>query len=150
PAGATIIGLIDGKHSDTTWDFRGCGYYWADECQTRIGYFVDKTIALDVLSQSQAYFTGRDTSTDVRKYAIGYALPYKLQVQEKIGALLAGDFSTFAPYFATANATDAAVNNPGWALNSANLAARPAGSEAIDPAGGFTLQLYAGLYGLSS
>src|SRR6185436_5504097 len=39
---------------------------------------------------------------------------------------------------------------PGWALNSANLAARPAGSEVIDPAGGFTLQLYAGLYGLSS
>ena len=90
---ATIIGLIDGKYIDTTWDFNGCGYYWADECQTRIGYFVDKTVALDVLSQSQAYFTGRDTSTDVRKYAIGYILPFKTQIQEKIGALLASDFT---------------------------------------------------------
>ena len=77
----------------------GCGYYWADECQTRIGYFIDKTVALDVLSQSQAYFTGRDTSTDVRQYAIGYILPFKAQIQEKFGALLAGDFTSLAPYF---------------------------------------------------
>ena len=74
------------SYIDTTWDFTGCGYYWADECQTRIGYFVDKTVALDVLTQSQAYFTGRDTSTDVRKYAIGYILPFKTQIEEKIGA----------------------------------------------------------------
>jgi len=143
----TIIGLLDGKYIDTTWDFTGCGYYWADECQTRIGYFVDKTVALDELSQSQAYFTGRDTSTDVRKYAIGYILPFKAQIQEKIGALLASDFTSIAPYFNTAKT---AVNNPGWALNSANLAARGTPTDLIDPAGGFTLQLYAGLYGLSA
>jgi hypothetical protein len=144
-----IIGFIDGKFIDTTWDFSGCGYYWGDECQTRIGYFVDKTVALDVLSQSQAYFTGRDTSTDVRKYAIGYVLPYKAQIQEKIGALLANDFSSIAPYF-TGSGTSMAVNNPGWALNSQNLQARGPTPNVIDPAGGFTLQLYAGLYGLSS
>jgi hypothetical protein len=150
PPGTKVIGLLDGKYIDTTWDFRGCGYYWADECQKRIGFFVDKTIALDILSQSQAYFTGRDTSTDVRKYAIGYALPFKAQVQEKIGALLAGDFTTFAPYFATNSPTDQTVHNPGWSLNSANLGSRPGGAEFLDPAGGFTLQLYAGLYGLSA
>jgi hypothetical protein len=142
-----IIGFIDGKFIDTTWDFTGCGYYWADECQTRIGYFVDKTVALDVLSQSQAYFTGRDTSTDVRKYAIGYILPFKAQIQEKIGALLANDFTSIAPYWTAGNTV---VNNPGWSLNSQNMGARPATPELIDPAGGFTLQLYAGLYGLSA
>ena len=148
PPGAVHIGLIDGKYIDTTWDFNGCGYYWADECQTRIGYFVDKTVALDILSQSQAYFTGRDTSTDVRKYAIGYILPFRQQIEEKIGALLASDFTSIAPYFPTS--AHAAVTNPGWSLNSANLAAKPATAELIDPAGGFTLQLYAGLYGLSA
>jgi hypothetical protein len=147
--GATgpIIGLVNGKYIDTTWDFTGCGYYWADECQTRIGYFVDKTIALDELSDSQAYFTGRDTSTDVRKYAIGYILPFKLQIQEKIGALLANDFTSIAPYFTS---TQTVVNNPGWSTNSANMAARAGQTDLIDPAGGFTLQLYAGLYGLSA
>ena len=145
--GGTIVGLLDGKYIDTTWDFTGCGYYWADECQTRIGYFVDKTVALDELSQSQAYFTGRDTSTDVRKYAIGYILPFKAQIQEKIGALLASDFTSIAPYFTNTQKT---VNNPGWTLNSQNLAARAGVTDLIDPAGGFTLQLYAGLYGLSA
>lgn len=145
--GTKYVGLIDGKYIDTTWDFNGCGYYWFDECQTRIGYFVDKTVALDVLSQSQAYFTGRDTSTDVRKYAIGYILPFRTQIEEKIGALLADDFTSFAPYFdASGN-----VANPAWSTDSQTMATRTAAPlDLIDPAGGFTLQLYAGLYGLSA
>ena len=142
-----IIGMIDGKFIDTTWDFTGCGYFWGDECQTRIGYFIDKTVALDELSQSQAYFTGRDTSTDVRKYAIGYILPFKAQIQEKIGALLANDYSSLAPYWTGGNTV---VNNPGWTLNAQSMAGRVAQPDLIDPAGGFTLQLYAGLYGLSA
>ena len=135
-AGETTIGLIDGKYIDTTWDFDNCGYYWADECQTRIGYFIDKTVALDVLSQSQAYFTGRDTSTDVRKYAIGYILPYKKQIQEKLGALLAGDYNSLAARVDNTNPAALKVTLPTWSIN--------------NPAGGFTLQLYAGVYGLSS
>ena len=44
-----------------------------------------------MLSQSQAYFTGRDTTTDVRQYAIGYFMPFKKQIQEKFGAIFSGD-----------------------------------------------------------
>jgi hypothetical protein len=147
--GGTVVGLLDGKFIDTTWDFTGCGYYWADECQTRIGYFVDKTVALDVLSESQAYFTGRDTSTDVRKYAIGYILPYQKQLQEKMGALLAGDYNSLAPTITVTSGaggvSTATVNLNSWASNSAGAAS----ANLIDPSGGFTLQLYAGVYGLS-
>jgi hypothetical protein len=142
PAGARLIGLLDGKFASTTWDFDGCGYYWADECQTRIGYFFDKTVALEILSQSQAYFTGRDTSTDVRRYAIGYILPFKNQIQEKLGALLAGDYQSLAPAF-DANGKLAL---PRWTVDS-DGSGRP---DLIDPSTGFTLQLYAGVYGLSS
>src|SRR4030095_9202021 len=74
------IRMMERKFGDTTWDFDGCGYYWAEECQKRIGYMVDKTIALDVMSQMQAYFTGRDTNTDVRQYAIGYFIPFRRQI----------------------------------------------------------------------
>jgi hypothetical protein len=142
--GKQVVGLLDGKYSQTTWDFDNCGYYWADECQTRIGYFIDKTVAIDVLSQSQAYFTGRDTSTDVRKYAIGYYLPFKHQMQEKLGALLSGDYQSLAPTFSS---DFKSVVNPGWTNNNANMTMAKPGM--IDPAGGFTLQLYAGVYGLS-
>jgi hypothetical protein len=140
--GRVNISLLDGKYSTTTWDFDGCGYYWADECQSRIGYFLDKTYALEVLTDSQAYFTGRDTSTDVRLYAIGYILPFRNQILEKFGALLAGDYRTLAPAFSEDGTR---VEKQSWTLDPAKLD-RP---RLIDPATGFTLQLYAGVFGLS-
>ncbi len=142
---ANTIFLDQGRFIETTWDFN-CGYYWADECQQRIGYFVDKTLALDVLSWSQAYFTGRDTSVDVRRYAIGYVLPFKKQLQEKIGALLSDDLQSFAPYFENDATGRQVVRNPGWLLTDPTVA-KPG---AIDPATGFTLSLYAGAYALSA
>jgi hypothetical protein len=153
-AGGTIVGLLDGKFIDTTWDFTNCGYYWADECQTRIGYFIDKTLALDTLSQSQAYFTGRDTSTDVRKYAIGYVTPFRAQIEEKLGALFAGDYASFAPRVdfskPVPNGQPVNVKLSSWTLNAPQQTAPTAGDGIIDPAGGFTLQLYAGVYALSA
>ena len=144
-----IVNLLDGKFIDTTWDFDNCGYYWADECQTRIGYFLDKTIALDVLTQSQAYFTGRDTSTDVRRYAIGYILPFKAQLQEKFGALLAGDLQSIAPNIDGDGVT---FHTPRWTVNDdgRDNNGAPIRQNLIDPSMGFSLQVYAGVYGLSS
>ena len=140
---------IDGKYIDTTWDFDGCGYYWADECQTRIGYFVDKTVALDVLSQSQAYFTGRDTSTDVRKYAIGYILPFKKQMRRSSARCWRATTRSLAPRAVDDRPDDHVVQLPELGAERANPARGQRG-DLIDPAGGFTLQLYAGVYGLSA
>jgi hypothetical protein len=140
------INILDGKWATTTWDFNGCGYYWGDECQTRIGYFIDKTVALDVLSQSQAYFTGRDTSTDVRKYAIGYITTFPAQIQEKMGALLSGDYQSLAPAF-DANGNVAQSN---WTINDDGTVDPSRLNNLIDPATGFTTQLYAGVFGLSA
>src|SRR5579871_530401 len=142
-----VVGLIDGKYIDTTWDFNGCGYYWAEECQTRIGYLVDKTIAMDVMSQMQAYFTGRDTSTDVRQYAIGYFIPFRRQIEEKFGAIFANDMQSIAPYFHRQNG-DTVPLNPSWALDDPTIDKnnRNKGTFGmIDPRTGFTVQLYAGV-----
>ena len=114
------IGLIDGKYSTQTWDFTNCGYYWDEECQTRIGYLIDKEIALDELSQSIAEFTGFDTSADVRQYAIGYVVPFKSQIEEKLGAILAGDYQSVAPYFAKTGSTYS-VQQPSWTLDNPAL-----------------------------
>ncbi len=138
----TVVGLIDGKYSYTTWDFGGCGYYWADECETRIGYLWDKLVALQVLTDSQAYFTGRDTSPDLRFYSIGYYIPFKKQLEEKFGAIFSYDYRSLAPY---ADASGRRLVNPSWTLND------PAAAKAriLDPAVGFTVQLYAALFGMS-
>ncbi len=139
------VGMIDGKFIDTTWDFNGCGYYWAEECQTRIGYMIDKTIALDVMSQMQAYFTGRDTSVDVRQYAIGYFIPYRRQIEEKFGGIFANDFQSIAPYFKKVQG-DFVPQNPSWVLDDPTTVKK----DVIDPVTGFTIQLYSGVYGLSA
>ena len=120
------VPILQGKYIDTTWDFNGCGYYWADQCQTRIGYLIDKMVAMDVLTQSQAYFTGRDTATDVRRYAIGYIRPYKNQINEKIGALLAQDYTSLATYHQTDPMTKAnSTVLVSWALNNTSFANQP-------------------------
>ena len=154
-SGEIYVPLLAGKYISTTWDFNNCGYYWADECQTRIGYFMDKTIALQTMAESQAYFTGRDTSTDVRKYAIGFITSYRDQIQERFGALFSGDYNAFSPRAVKAG-TDIIthVEQANWSdyifpRKDGTSSTTPAGS-VLDPAGGFTLQLYAGVYGLSN
>lgn len=150
PANQLTVGLIDGKFGSSTWDFDKCGYYWADECQSRIGYLLDKTLALEVLSASQAYFTGRDTSVDVRLYSIGYIVPFRKQLQEKFGALFANDYQSLAPTFwrdpkDTGAVPAVQVMHPSWTLDDPSIP-KPG---IIDPNAGFTLQLYAGVYALS-
>ena len=144
--GGIYVPMLQGKYIDTTWDFEGCGYYWADECQTRIGYLLDKVAAIDVLSQSQAYFTGRDTSTDLRKYAIGYIRPFKNQIEEKFGALFAGDYNSLAPQIVPGGGAST-IKFDKWSSNNA-VAAKPK-TMLVDPTTGFTIQLYGAVYGLS-
>jgi hypothetical protein len=150
--GTRFVPILEGKFVDTTWDFEGCGYYWADQCQTRIGYLLDKITAMDVLTQSQAYFTGRDTATDVRRYAIGYIRPFKNQITEKIGALLAGDYQSLSPVIAANPDKTNRVVFDSWALNNDSTSSTNLTSKAgniMDPSTGFTMQLYAAVYGLS-
>ncbi len=145
--GIRNIAVGQGRHENTTWDFARCGYYWYDECTTRIGYFIDKTIALDILTESQAYFTGRDTATDVRKYAIGYYRLFPQQMQDKLGAILAGDYKLYAPRFSMAGAPGSfsPLAMQSWTTGKFSTGTPPPDTDIIEPATGFTLQIYAGL-----
>lgn len=143
PTGTAVtVALGDGKYFRSTWDFDNCGYYWATECESRIGYLYDKIFALQVLAGSDANFTGRDTATDLRFYSIGYILPFRNQLLEKMGALLAGDYQSLAPSIANDGRT---IERRSWTLNDAGGTRQ----RLLDPATGFTLQLYAAIYGLS-
>lgn len=139
------VDITDGRYLQQTWNFNGCGYYWGDECQSRIGYFTDKVAALDILGESQAYFTGRDTSTDVRKYAIGYFLTFKQQIVDKLGALLAEDFRALAPEYMGPGLT---LNRMDWSR--ASVPNDNAGThKLLDPGVGFSLQMWTGVMALS-
>jgi len=117
------VPILQGKFGDTTWDFEGCGYYWADQCQTRIGYLLDKMTAMGRAHAVAGVLHGRDTATDVRRYAIGYIRPFKHQIEEKIGALLAGDYASLSPVLVTDGTTKTnSVVFDSWALNNDSVA----------------------------
>ncbi len=151
--GQVGIAFGDGKYNDSTWAFDACGYYWAEECQTRIGYFLDKILALEALSDTGAYFTGRDTSTDLRRFAIGYITIFQNQIHEKLGALFSGDYVSLAPQVGKMDKTGMQVSmvQPSWTLNAPKGTVQSTGGEGalIDPSTGFTLQLWAAVFGLS-
>ena len=134
-----------GRYETTSWNFQGCGYFWGDECQTRIGYFGDKYLVLKTLSESQAYFTGRDTSVDVRKYAIGYWSIYKTQILNMFGAMMAGDQEALAPML---DGNNGSLHHQDFLFGGQTV---PTTGEAdlIDPEIGFSLQMWAGVFGMS-
>jgi len=71
-------------------------------------------------------------------------------MQEKIGALLSGDMQSLSPYLPVQGGVVVQTPvNPGWTLDDGGLA-KKGNPNLLDPSTGFTLQLYAGVYGLSS
>ena len=149
-SGLTNVDITEGRYETTSWNYTGCGYYWGDECQQRIGYFVDKWLALETLADSQAYFTGRDTSVDVREYAIGYWLPYKEQILNMYGSLFANDTLKLAPYILGPGEGMARldITNGTYHKDDGTPVSAPTGAR-VDPALGFSAQMWAGVWGIS-
>jgi len=138
------VGYIDGKYLSTTWDFTGCGYYWYDECQTRIGYLIDKVLALDVLSSrrpTSPAATPRSTSASTRSATSSRT---RSRFEQKFGALLTGSIHGIGPVFDKDAGGDWRPLQRSW--SDARGLPEP---RALDPSAGFTIQLYAGVYGLA-
>ena len=141
-----VLDITQGRFLTTTWNFSGCGYYWGDECQSRIGYFADKWLVLKVLSENAAYFTGFDTAVDVRKFSIGYWLPYKSQISNIFSALLSGETSELGYQY------NGFGNDP---VPQDIIFRTPAPPQTtalptvFDPELGFSLQMWSGVFGMS-
>ena len=144
------VDITEGRYEGTSWNYAGCGYYWGDECQSRIGYFVDKWLAMRALSDSTAYFTGRDTSIDVRQYQIGYWLPYKNQILDLYGAMFANNTTKLAPYVLGAGEGLARYDftNGAWHADNGAPVPAPTGSR-LDPELGFSAQMWSGVFGMA-
>ena len=129
---------FDGRALETTWNF-DAGYYWFDQLE-RVGYFYDKVLALQLLVDPRTNFLGRDTSADVRRYAISYHSNYPTAMEAFMGGLLAEDWQTIAP-----REVDGELVYPSsLELETGTMAGTP-----IDPNASFTVQLYAAVYGMA-
>jgi hypothetical protein len=133
------IGVSDGRYLSTEWDYDE-GYFW-DEAITRVGFFSNKTLAMEALFDPTTYFLGQDTASDLRGFRVNYGANFFEPLKELVGDLMVGDTAGFAPY-----ELDDQVVFPDYADFPVQM---PAGAVSIDPNAGFTIQLYTMLLGLS-
>jgi len=121
---------------ESTYD-DDCGMYFY-ECLNHFGFYLDKVMAMYALSDPVTNFVARDTAEDVREFAISFYDGYPGIIEGFFGDLLAQDYAAFAPRW-----TGDDVAHPDYLTGQ-----MPAG-QAIDPAAGFTVQLYAAALGMA-
>ncbi|MCB9555329.1 MAG: zinc-dependent metalloprotease [Deltaproteobacteria bacterium] len=129
----TRIGVEDGRYYSTSWHdgARQCGYFWW-ECLHHIGYYLDKIMAIEALTDSETNFVARASPEDLRQWEVGYYNTFPEQIAKINSAMLRNDYSKLGPYM-----KDGVLTFPNYtgALDTAQ-------STVIDPYATFTVQLY--------
>jgi len=134
------VSLTDGRWLETTWDFDS-GYYWDDKVM-RVGFFLDKALAMELMSDPTTWFMGRDTAADIRQYQLSYYTNFRDQMVDLFGGLMGDTVDSLAPY----RARDGSFHRPDFLDTDRDL---PPGALPIDPQTGFTVQLFAAVYGMT-
>lgn len=139
PFDPRTVGIFDGRFMETTWNF-DAGYYWFDQLE-RVGYFYDKLAAIQVLVDPTTYFLGRDTDVDIRGYQLSFATTFPEAIDGFFRGILGEDWATIGPRFGAGGLV--------WPdpLNLEN--GDMTGGNPLDPAVGFSLQLYSAVYGMA-
>ena len=94
-SGDVRVDAFDGRALETTWDF-DAGYFWFDQLE-RVGYFYDKVLAIQVLTDPTTYFLGRDTDADIRRYQLNFASTFGPSMGTFFGSLLSEEWDHIAP-----------------------------------------------------
>ncbi len=133
------VSFDDGRALETTWDFSQ-GYYWFDQI-ARAGFFIDKALAIQVLTDPTTYFIGRDTSADVRQYELSFYSTFGPSLTGLMRGLLSEDWNTFAPRVGT----DGNLVYP----DPLQLAQGDMPGAPVDPDASFSLALYGAVFGMA-
>jgi len=130
------LSVPTGKYLESEWDFDS-GYYWFDK-MTHVGIFHDKYLALWALTNPDTYFLGRDSSADLRQYAINYYRLYPDIITKQMRGIFTEDWSITAHY----------ASNKKLARRDYTTATPPKGSYPVNPQMGYSVQFFAGLLGV--
>jgi len=140
--GGFSLGVTDARYYSTNWTFSGdkdCGFFWS-ECLHHIGFYVDKIMAMEAISDSRTNFVARASPIDIRDWHVSYYNTFGQNIRQIHAALQSGDWSRVGPYW-----EDGKVKFPTYSGDLSKTHAKP-----IDPAADFTVQLYFALLGMSN
>ena len=134
-AGASLeLGVDQARFFSTSWGDgpRECGYEW-HECLHHIGYYLDKVMAIEALSDSSTNFVARATPEDLREWEVGYYTTFSEQIGRLNEAIMSGNFRRVGPYVGFGGL----LQFPNYAGDMAEEHLQP-----VDPYATFTVQLY--------
>ncbi len=129
---------LDGRYLATTWDF-DAGYYWFDQLD-RVGYFVDKVLALQALVDPETGILGQDTDADVRAFQINFASTFPDAMNSFLAGILAEDYGSIGPR----EGPDGLEYPDALEVVDGSMPGTP-----IAPNAGFSVQLYASTFGMA-
>ncbi len=132
--GDAYVGIDNGaRYYSTSWGGgeRECGYmFW--ECLHHIGFYLDKIMAMEALSDSTTNFVARATPEDLREWEVSYYTTFSEQITQISSAIMSQDWRRVGPYLENGKLT---FPNYAGALQKTN-------SSAVDPYATFSVQLY--------
>jgi len=137
--GGVEIDAIDGRFLESTWNFDD-GYFWFDQLE-RAGYYYDKALAIQVLTDPETHFIGRDTAADARQFQISFYSSFNTSLTALMRGILSDDWRTFAP---RADVDGGLVYPDPLALVAGDVDGVP-----LDPNASFSIQLHAAAMGMA-
>lgn len=133
--GPPTVDLTQARYFSTDWSFGGereCGYFW-HECLHHVGFYLDKIMAIEALSDSETNFVARSSPEDLREWEVSFYSTFPDQISTISAALTNGDFRAVAPRLGD----DGKLVWPNYAGPLDEMSDRP-----VDPYATFTVQLY--------
>jgi hypothetical protein len=130
------LDISDARYYSTNWSFGGgdgrdCGYMWY-ECLHHVGFYLDKIMAIEALTDSSTNFVARSTPVDIREWEVSYYNTFPDQIAAISQAIMSQNFENVAPSY---EAGELVFPNYAGRLDAPQD--RP-----IDPFATFTVQLY--------
>lgn len=127
------LGITDGRYYSSSWHdgTRECGYFWW-ECFHHIGYYLDKIMAIEALTDTETNFVARSTPEDIREWEVGYANTFPNEILELNSAIMSQKWDKFAPYLENNQVKFPDYTDPNIQTH----------SQPVDPYATFTIQLY--------
>jgi len=129
----TDLDVTSGRYYSTSWGDgdRECGYmFW--ECLHHVGFYLDKIMAIEALSDSTTNFVARATPEDLREWEVSYYTTFADQITQISSAIMSQDWSRVGPYLENGKLTF-----PNYAGNLGEVH-----FNAVDPYATFSVQLY--------
>ncbi|MGM0557459.1 MAG: hypothetical protein ACQEVA_13835, partial [Myxococcota bacterium] len=129
----TELDLTQGRYYSTSWGDgdRECGYSWW-ECLHHFGFYLDKVMAIEALTDTRTNFVARATPEDIREWEIGYINTFPDQYSKLNRALMEQDFATVGPYL---DGNEVKFPDYTGELDQSR-------NNVVDPRATFTIQLY--------